>query len=94
LLPAIFNKQVLSERTAKKRDGGGRVVQSLPEVLKESSGQRTQDCAESTSEMLYFKGGSVTVQQNLQSTEMSPSVLNRLHVSAASVHRETSVFSI
>jgi hypothetical protein len=37
---------------AKKGDGGGRVVQSLPEVVKESSGQRTQDFSESKSEML------------------------------------------
>ena len=66
----MFNKQVLSEREAKKGDGGGRVVQSVAKVVKESSGQRTQDWTESKSEMLCFVRSLVSIQQNLQSTEM------------------------
>jgi hypothetical protein len=70
IAPSDFQQKVLSERTAKKRDGGGHVVQSLLKLVKESSGQRTQDCTESKSEMFYCKGSLLTIQQNLQSTEI------------------------
>jgi hypothetical protein len=54
----------------KNSDGGGRVVQSLPKLVKESAGQRTQDWPENKSEMLYLERRFVAIQENLQSKEM------------------------
>jgi hypothetical protein len=91
LLPAIFNKQVLSERIVKRAMTVAVLYSRCQKWWRNLLARERRTGLKVNQRCFTLKKGFVAIQENFQSTEMPPSVLNRAHVSTASVRGETGV---